>query len=247
MSRGRYLGAVHVDPDALQSIVDALGAVELAEHDLSQVVDDASVGVTTLMGATGTGVMLADDDAVLRYVSATDPVAARLEEIQEQTGVGPCIDCVVANELVITQDLTADDRWPLVGRALAGAGVRSLIGAPVLLGGAPIGSLNVYDAEPGRWDDSDLHAAGVLAASFSALLEQAVRVRSGDRLVDQLQRALDHRVVIERAVGYLMATLGVDTIEAFNRLRTRARNERAPVADVATRLLAERPDTANGW
>jgi hypothetical protein len=53
----------------------------------------------------------------------------------------------------------------------------------------------------------------------------------------QLQYALDYRVVIERAVGYLMGTHGLDAVTAFDVLRKRARDSRRRVADVATEML----------
>jgi AmiR/NasT family two-component response regulator len=54
----------------------------------------------------------------------------------------------------------------------------------------------------------------------------------------QLQYALDYRVVIERAIGYLMATHGEDAVAAFNRLRRRARDGRRRVADLAAEILS---------
>ena len=38
-------------------------------------------------------------------------------------------------------------------------------------------------------------------------------------MAKQLQYALDYRVVIERAVGYLMAKESIDAVAAFNALR----------------------------
>jgi AmiR/NasT family two-component response regulator len=59
------------------------------------------------------------------------------------------------------------------------------------------------------------------------------------RLVEQLQYALDHRVVIERAIGLLMGRAGdVDAVAAFNRLRDLARSQRRRVAEVAEEVLA---------
>jgi AmiR/NasT family two-component response regulator len=62
-------------------------------------------------------------------------------------------------------------------------------------------------------------------------------MRQGDELVEQLQYALDHRVVVERAVGVMMATEGLDPVAAFDRLRRTARDRRARVAHVAEEVL----------
>ena len=56
-------------------------------------------------------------------------------------------------------------------------------------------------------------------------------------MADQLQYALDYRVVIERAVGYLMGTHRLDAVTAFDVLRKQARDSRRRVADVATEIL----------
>jgi hypothetical protein len=48
---------------------------------------------------------------------------------------------------------------------------------------------------------------------------------------------LDYRVVIERAVGYLMGTHRLDAVTAFDVLRKRARDSRRRVADVASEIL----------
>jgi GAF domain-containing protein len=232
---------VHIDPTALQRTVDALDGTAIEAQPVEAVLAEATAAISALVGATGTGLMLADDEAVLRYVAATDDAAKVLEEVQERLGRGPCIDCVVENQLIVTDDLATDDRWPDVAAEVAHRGVRSLVGAPVFLGGSPVGSLNIYDREVRAWDDSDCNAIETLARSFSALLDNALHRRRGDELVRQLQRALDSRVVIERAVGYLMASLGVDAVEAFNHLRRDARSRREKVVQRAARLLDERP------
>ena len=63
-----------------------------------------------------------------------------------------------------------------------------------------------------------------------------LRSRYGDQ-VEQLQYALDYRIVIERGVGYLMASQQVDAVTAFNRLRTASRNTRTKIGQVAQTLL----------
>ena len=45
-------------------------------------------------------------------------------------------------------------------------------------------------------------------------------------MAEQLQYALDYRVVIERAVGYLMGAHGLTATTAFNALRKQARDSR---------------------
>jgi len=62
-------------------------------------------------------------------------------------------------------------------------------------------------------------------------------------LADQLQRALDARVLIEQAKGAMVARDGVSPGEAFERMRRQARTERRRVIEVAREILitARRP------
>jgi AmiR/NasT family two-component response regulator len=72
---------------------------------------------------------------------------------------------------------------------------------------------------------------------LEGLLRAALQARERKELAEQLQHALNSRVVIERAVGLLMGRQAIDAVTAFNQLRDNARRERRKVADVAAELL----------
>jgi hypothetical protein len=114
------------------------------------------------------------------------------------------------------------------------------------LGGVPVGSLDVYRARPHAWDDSERAALACFSEVVEAILGAALSAHAAGELADQLQYALDHRVVIERAVGFLMARAEVDAVTAFNIMRTMARNERRKVAEVAQELLDAAPSHGRG-
>jgi hypothetical protein len=56
----------------------------------------------------------------------------------------------------------------------------------------------------------------------------------------QLQHALDSRIVIEQAKGVLAERFGIDVAEAFELLRSSARNNRVRLHDLAARVVASR-------
>ena len=72
----------------------------------------------------------------------------------------------------------------------------------------------------------------------STTLTAALRAHTAGELAGQLQYALDYRVVIERAVGYLMAQSNIDSVTAFNRLRRVARGRRTKIGAIAEVLLS---------
>jgi len=69
------------------------------------------------------------------------------------------------------------------------------------------------------------------------LIGAALLARDRDTLAAQLQQALEHRVVIEGAIGVLMGAQRVDAVTAFGVLRRQARADRRKVADVARDML----------
>jgi AmiR/NasT family two-component response regulator len=72
---------------------------------------------------------------------------------------------------------------------------------------------------------------------IAALTETALAAQQAGELAEQLKYALEHRVLIERGVGYLMGRDGLDHADAFNRLRRASRNTRRRVGEVAEELL----------
>jgi GAF domain-containing protein len=139
---------------------------------------------------------------------------------------------------VRTDDLREDVRWPRLATRLATSGVRAVLGVPTRIAGAPVGSLNVYRTEPYDWDEHDVSAMEAYNRIVEGVLAAAVAARRNERIVEQLQEALDRRVPIERAVGMLMGRNGLDAVAAFAALRGAARAGRRRVADVAEDLLA---------
>jgi GAF domain-containing protein len=101
-----------------------------------------------------------------------------------------------------------------------------------------IGALNLFRAEPGPFDPVDLRIAQALAdvATIGLLHERNVRRR--DTVAEQLQAALNGRVIIEQAKGKLAERLIIDMDSAFKMLRDYARNTNQHLTDVARDFVA---------
>ena len=206
------------------SIVSALHAVVAACVDLFEV--------------DGAGVLIADEQDLLVYAAASDGPGRLLEQTEAEAGEGPCTEAFVQGRVVASRDVTAEsERWPTLARAMAEQPVRAVLGTPVLLGGVPVGTLDVYQSRPHDWDDSEQAAIGRYAELISTTLGAALQAHTAGELARQLQYALDYRVMIERAVGYLMAKQSIDAVEAFNALRNAARSRRTKIGVVSEHLL----------
>lgn len=232
-----YVNDVHVDESSLQRAVGRLAQRGLSGLDLRSACEVVVDAMPALFGADGAGLLLVDDTHVLRYVASTDTGAQLLEAVQESTGRGPCVEALVEDRTVEVADVLEDSRWPDLGALLASNGVRAVLGVPVHIGGVAVGSLNVYAAAPRSWDQSDKTALTTIEALVDRVLTTAVLSERQEELIGQLQRALEARVVVERAVGVLMALEETDAADAFERIRRSARSARRSVREVAGDVL----------
>jgi GAF domain-containing protein len=230
-----------IDPDRLRTALDHLLSSSFTDVSVEVPLRQAIASMVAVFDVEGAGLMFMADDDALRYAAASDASAHVLERAQEELGCGPCVDSLINDELVSTPDLAADERWPGLAVIVVPAGVRAVLGVPVHLGGGAVGSLNVYYGRPHIWQDSEIDALASFNTVVEGIVGGAVLAHRQERLVSQLQHALDHRVAVERAIGVVMARDQVGAVEAFNRLRRAARSGRRRVSDVADELLASLP------
>jgi GAF domain-containing protein len=226
---------VHIDEEALRSSLQRLREAAF-DADVVGVMTRTVDAVHGVFGYGGAGIMFITESGYLSYVAASDEAGRQLEEAQASVGQGPCYESYVYAREVVSIDVHADSRWPDLRTQLSFQ-VRAVAGTPILLGGSPVGTLNVYRDEPVEWDKSDVNALTAYSSLIAEVLATALAAQERGLVADQLQYALDYRVVIERAVGYLMGTHRLDAVTAFDVLRKRARDSRRRIADVATEML----------
>jgi GAF domain-containing protein len=227
---------VHIDEQALRSSLQRLRQAAF-DADVAGVLNRAVNAVYRVLGCCGAGIMFITEHGYLSYVAATDEAGRRLEQARAAAGQGPCYDSYVYGRDVVSSDLRADGRWPYLPAHLPPE-VRAVAGIPVMLAGSAVGTLNVYQDEPAGWDESDVRVLRAYGDLIAEVVRAALSARDHSVLADQLRYALDYRVVIERAVGYLMGSRGLDAVTALDVLGKRARDSQRRVADVAAEMLA---------
>jgi len=223
------------------ALADSLRRLSQPREDDGSIVSALQVVVAAcvdLFGVDGAGILIADEQDILVYAAASDGPGRLLEQTEAEAGEGPCTEAFVQGAVVSSRDVTAEvERWPVLARAMAAQPVRAVLGTPVLIGGVPVGTLDVYRSHPHDWDDSEAAALGRYAEIVSTTLAAALQAHTAGELARQLQYALDYRVMIERAVGYLMAKLSLDAVGAFNALRHAARSSRTKIGVVSQHVL----------
>lgn len=227
---------MNIDPEALATSLRRL-AQRGSEGGVVPALRAVTEACVDLFGITGSGIMISDEQNIPHYVAASNDTGRILEKAETETGQGPCTEAFVTNQVVAGSDLSVDARWPQLAAALAGHPVRAVVGVPVRLGGAPVGTLDVYLDRPHEWTESERAALKRYGDVVQATLTAAMEAHAAGELAAQLQYALDYRVTIERGIGYLMAREHLDAVTAFNRLRQAARNTRTKIGTVAEELL----------
>jgi GAF domain-containing protein len=203
------------------------------QSSLQQIVE----ACTELFHVSGSGLMLMDEHGALRYAVSTGPGSRLLEEAQLATGEGPCIASFVDDAPTACDDVRADERWPALAGRLADGDVGAVHGVPVHLLGTSVGTLDTYCDTAHRWSGDQRAALVRFAEVAEAVITAAVHAEQAGELAQRLSYALDHRIPLERATGYLMARHRLGRPAAVERLRGSTRASGRRIGDVAADLL----------
>jgi len=209
-----------------------------AHYDLEAALSELTESVTAVLGLSGSGVTMADEGR-LRFVTAVSQASGDLERIQEEQQAGPCRDAYDTGEAVRVSDVRAESaRWPEFAETAAHVGVAGVAGIPMRLADQIIGALNLYSPKPREWSDEDIAVAGVLADVATSYVVNASKLHQQEQLSEQLQHALESRVVIEQAKGITAQQSSVSVDQAYQLMRRHARSNNASLRTVAEAIVA---------
>jgi transcriptional regulator with GAF, ATPase, and Fis domain len=203
--------------------------------DFLHVLTDRSV---QLLDVSAAGLLLADPRGELRVVAASSEAARLLELFQLQNDQGPCLDCFRSGQPVEALNMAAEAwRWPRFATVAQRSGFAAVQALPMRLREQVIGALNLFRTTPGPFDPAGVRIGQALAdvATISLLHERNMRLSGA--LNEQLQAALNSRVVIEQAKGKLAERLGLDMDQAFGLLRQQARSRNLRLSDLAQAFI----------
>ena len=161
----------------------------------------------------------------------TDDVPARMDDLQNEVGEGPCLDAIKEQETVHVGRLSQEKRWPDFARRAHGeTGVESILSLRLFVEEDTMGALNLYSKATDAFSEDDIAIASVFAA-HGAVAMAAAR-KEGD-----LQKAVDSRVIIEQAKGKLVGERGISMEDAFELLRSHARRNNEAIHSVAQAVV----------
>ncbi len=232
------MGSAH-DTALLRALLDY--SMELpTEYDQSAALQRLAATAAEIAPGCGCGIIVEGADGDLRSAAGSDPRTERLEALQIELGEGPCLLAFELGEPIWSPDLRTDERFPGFGAAAAAAGMAAVLSMPMALDGRTIGAYNLFNDTPREFDEDIVLATRVLAALATSYLFAARGMERQQRLSEQLQNALDSRVIIEQAKGRLSGEMSITVDEAFELLRAHSRSRSTKMAVIAGDLLAGR-------
>jgi GAF domain-containing protein len=166
--------------------------------------------------------------------AGTNEALNRIDELQFQMREGPCFDALELHEVVHSQALATDPRWPRWGPHVAHEiGVVSVLSYRLFTTADSLGALNLYSREPAAFDPDDIRNGEALAAHVAVAL-------AASRQAEQLGIAITTRTVIGQAEGILMERFDISAEQAFAVLRRVSSHSNVKLNRVAEELVRTR-------
>jgi GAF domain-containing protein len=238
MSDGREARVI----DTFLALTDTL----VQEFDALDMLTTLCESSVQLLDVSAAGVILTDGTGGGLSVAAASSERSRLLEVfAVAVDAGPCVDCLRSGEPVVVEDLTtgtARRRWPRFAAGALEAGFRASHALPMRHRGQVVGVLNLLHTDPHSLTGPDVRLGQALAdaATIGLLHERAVR--HAETVAEQLQSALNSRIIIEQAKGVIAAQGDISPDEAFAVLRGHARGHGLRLTGLARQVVERTVD-----
>lgn len=220
------------------TLMDQYDVVDL----LSALVEEC----TDLLDIQAGGLLIANNLGELELIASTSEEAEFVEVMQLAAGAGPCVDCFHTGEQVSVDNIDASgDRWPEFRKAAMRKGFQAIHATPMRIRGKIIGSLNLLGTTPRHLSDRDAKLAQALADVAVIGILQERSLRDVNFVNEQLQLALDTRILVEQAKGVLAQMEKLDMDAAFTVLRAYSRANGISLRITAQNVINRSLDTAD--
>jgi GAF domain-containing protein len=211
-------------------LAQALAAAPNEDARLQLVVDSA---VTLLRRVDHAGITINAKPGLATRVTSDD-VVTRANEMQNEMGEGPCLDVLRDADILVSPDLTQEQRWPRwAARVHHELGVNSVMSLLVYTHSHSFGALSLYAQQGKRFDEDDLTVSQSLAGHLAVIM-------AAEREIEQLGSALHTRIIIGQAEGILMERLELEVDQAFDYLRRVSSHTNRKLVDIASEIVRTR-------
>jgi GAF domain-containing protein len=211
----------------------------VADFDVVELLTLLTDRCVDILGVDAAGLMLQGADGDLKVLASSSDAMRMLELFELQAKEGPCLDAFLTGEAVSGADLSLmAGRWPAFAPRALTAGFHSVQALPMRLRGSVIGALNLFHTLPGDMPERDVEVAQAFADVATIAILQQRAAMEAMVVNDQLNIALNSRIMIEQAKGMVAERLGTDMPTSFATMRTYARQKNRRLVDVAEDIIS---------
>jgi GAF domain-containing protein len=215
-----------------------MGGVLHSEHTVDRTLQLVTeLTERTVRSASAVSVTLAGKNGAFTP-NASETIARTLDEVQYETGDGPCLNALSERHSVNASLADSDGRWPEFTLAAKTNDIGSILSVPLMVKDRSLGALNIYSRDTHLFDHTEEATASLLAQQAAAVLANAVAFADATALNSQLLDALETRDLIGQAKGILMAREQCDASTAFDILRRASQRTNRKLRDIAADLVA---------
>jgi transcriptional regulator with GAF, ATPase, and Fis domain len=207
------------------------GSVEDTLHGI------VTAAVGTVPGAEYAALSIIEARRTVQTRAGTADVVYRVDQVQYDTGEGPCLDALYRQHTVRLTDMVAETRWPRFTDRVAELGIASMLSFQLYVEQDNLGALNLYSANTDAFTDES-EQVGLLFATHAAIAMADAQTKQ------QLTRAMAVRDLIGQAKGILMERHKLTGDQAFTLLVRASQNSNTKLNDVA-RYLVETGELGN--
>lgn len=169
-------------------------------------------------------------------VVASSELAAALDAAQYADS-GPCVESAVTSQEVAVPDVLDERRWQTFAAATAAAGVRSSLSVPLVRDDGVLGAVNLYASDPRAFDGKEEALRAILGSGVAQAVTNADLTWRTMADATQAPRILEDHDVVERAVGYLVASQAISVAQARRKLGDAAARGSTDAATAARAIL----------
>ena len=201
----------------------------MADFDVIELMSLLTQRCVDVLEVDAAGLMLVGPDGNLRVMASSSEAIRVLELFELQSQEGPCLDCRRSGLPVVNQDhAAADSRRPRFAAEALTAGFHSVHALPLRMRGTVIGALNLFHLQAGQMPPADVDSAQALADVATIAILQHRAALEAQVVNEQLNHALNSRIVIEQAKGIVAQRQGLNMEQAFSTLGNHARTHNLP-------------------
>ncbi len=224
--------------DGLDAALNRLATVVLSAETTDAILSMlVTLATSSLAAADGASVSLRREGQVLETSHATSTVMRSLDDLQYDTGEGPCVAAMRDGQRHHIDITSMQEQWPTFTAAAASHGVNTILSTPLAVDGRVSGALNLYSNRPSAYGPDQVRGAQSLADHASVVVDNALAYSISESTNQHLHDALDSRTVIGQAQGVIMATLSCSADDAFARLRRASQNANQKLRDIAAQVV----------